>query len=179
VFALAALVTASCAWWGLRAYARAGGGARKAALGWCGAAAALALAIYLVVGSPERGDAPFAPRLASLVAAVESGRQMEMTSDETLALWAHYARQHPEHGTPHLESGKLLLSQGRYREAAYAFDQASRRAPEDPMPWFFQAIIATEEQRDAAPLWREALRRMDEDDPRREMVVQQIGQLEQ
>lgn len=132
VLLVAALLTAAIAFWALNAYRRAGGGARSAwpALAACAAVGVAALAVYLVIGRPALADGPYQARLDALIAAFEAGNPPPITPDEQLALWTHFARQHPEHATPHLEAAKVLLSLGRPREAAGEYDQALRRDPE-------------------------------------------------
>ncbi len=49
---------------------------------------------------------------------------------------------------------------------------ASTLAPDDPLPWFYQALAASQEERfaDAARLWPEVLKRLEAGDPRRTMA---------
>lgn len=130
VLLVAALMTAGAAYWVLRAYRRAGGGATSArpALATCGLAALLALGIYLSIGRPGLADAPYQARIEAL-----KQRAFETYSvDEALAILAEGARDNPRDSRPHLYSGQVLLAQGRAREAARAFDAALRRAPQSP-----------------------------------------------
>ncbi|MEZ6024417.1 MAG: hypothetical protein R3C16_13610 [Hyphomonadaceae bacterium] len=57
-------------------------------------------------------------------------------------------------------------------EARQLFEQASELMTDDPAPWIYQALAATQENReaDARRFWGEALARMSPDDPRREMA---------
>ena len=56
------------------------------------------------------------------------------------------------------------------------FRRAAVLAPEDPAPWLYQAMAASQEGRpaEAAPLWREVLKRLPPDDPRRAMAETMI-----
>lgn len=54
------------------------------------------------------------------------------------------------------------------------FDEIKRRAPNDPLPWFYEALAAssTDSFAEAERLWGEVLARMPADDPRRAMATQ-------
>lgn len=121
----AAVVTAAAAFWVLRAYRRAGGGATNAlpALITCATVGLSALGVYLINGRPELPDAPFGPRLEAL-------RHRDPTTynlDEALAVLAQTAREHPRDPLPHFYSGEVLYGAQRYQEAARAYDAALRR----------------------------------------------------
>ncbi len=127
VLMIAALLCAAAAFWVLRAYRGAGGGARspRPALAICGVVALVALGAYLAIGRPELPGGPFHERLLAL-------KQRPVTSytvDEALAVLSEGARQDPRSPLPHLYSGELLYSQGRLREAAREYDAALRREP--------------------------------------------------
>ncbi len=132
VLLAAAVLTAGAAFWVLRAYRRAGGGANTAvpALGACGGVAIVALVAYLAVGRPEMPDAPYTERLNALIAAVQSPTPPMMRPDEELAIWTHFSRQQPNDVTPHLRAAGLLLGLGRAREAAVEYDKVLRLQPE-------------------------------------------------
>lgn len=212
VLLIAAVLTAGAAFWVLRAYKRAGGGARsgRLALAACAAAAIAALGVYLVIGSPELADAPYAARLEAL----KHRDPTTYNADEALAVLHNAARENPGDPLPHFYSGQLLLNLGRAEEAARAFDAALRREPmlaeammglgralvsidegrispeavalfqqagaltNDPAPWIYQALAATQsnQRTDARRFWSEALNRMAPDDPRREMVRTMIAE---
>jgi len=206
VLLVGALMCAGAAFWVLRAYRQAGGGARTAfpALAACAVVAIATLGAYLLIGHPELAGGAYADRLAAL-------KQRDITTysvDEALAILHEAARDNPDDPLPHFYTGQLLLNQGRPHEAARAFDAALRREPrlaeammglgramvrieqgrvtpealalfqqageltDDPAPWIYQAMAATEGGRnaDARRLWGEALARMSADDPRREMA---------
>jgi cytochrome c-type biogenesis protein CcmH len=127
VLSAAAVITAGAAYWVLRAYRRAGGGANSPGPAlMAGAAVAMAaLVIYLVVGRPELPDAPFAERLAAL----QDRDPRSYTAEEALAVLTEAAREHPNDPLPYFYSGEVLLGQGRAEEAARAYDAALRRDP--------------------------------------------------
>jgi cytochrome c-type biogenesis protein CcmH len=129
VLLVAALICAATAYWVLRAYRRAGGGASSAqpALIACGVTALATLAIYLAIGRPELADAPYEARLEAL----RHRDPTTYTADEALAILAETAIANPRDPAPHFYSGRILLDLGRAEEAARAFDAALRRAPED------------------------------------------------
>jgi cytochrome c-type biogenesis protein CcmH len=56
------------------------------------------------------------------------------------------------------------------------FKRAAEVAPNEPAPWLYQAMAATQEGRraDAVALWREVQKRLPPDDPRRAMVETMI-----
>jgi cytochrome c-type biogenesis protein CcmH len=148
VLLAAAVLTAAAAFWVLRAYRRAGGGARSAtpALGACGAVAIVALVAYLAIGRPEMPDAPYAERLNTLIAAVRSPTPPMLRPDEELAIWTHFSRQQPNDVTPHLHAAGLLLGLGRAREAAVEYDKVLRLQPEsaDALLGMGRALVSIE-----------------------------------
>lgn len=206
VLLVGALLCAGAALWVLRAYRRAGGGARTAfpALTACAVVGIATLGAYLLIGHPEMPGGSYEERLE----AVKLRELSTYTVDEALAVLHEAARENPDDPLPHFYTGQLLLDQGRAPEAARAFDAALRREPQlaeammglgramvrieqgrvtpealalfqqagaltnDPAPWIYQAMAAMESGRDAdaRQLWGEALTRMPEDDPRREMA---------
>ena len=118
---------AAAAYWVLRAYRRAGGGATSAApaLIVCVVVALSALGTYLVIGRPELPDTPFRTRLEAL----RHRDPTTLTPEETLAVLDDAAKRHPHDALPHFYSGQVLLGLGRAEEAARAYDAALRREP--------------------------------------------------
>jgi cytochrome c-type biogenesis protein CcmH len=147
VLLIGAVLIAAAAFWVLRAYRRAGGGARTAfpALASCGLVALATLGAYLMLGRPELPDAPYQARLEAL-----AGRDpTTFTLDEALAALHDSARRNPTDPLPHFYTGELLLSQGRPQEAARAFDAALRRDPElvDAMLGLGRSLVASDQGR--------------------------------
>ncbi|MEZ5996032.1 MAG: tetratricopeptide repeat protein [Hyphomonadaceae bacterium] len=122
-----AVLVGAAAFWALRAYRRAGAGrdAARGALALCAATAAVALGVYLVIGRPSLAGAPFEARLEAL----KNRDPSTITGDEWLAVLNRAARLNPNDATPHLLAGRILLDQGRAREAAREYDAALRREP--------------------------------------------------
>lgn len=127
VLLLGALMAGAAAFYVLRAYRRAGGGAVSPApaLISCVLVVLAGLAAYLVVGRPDMPGAPYAARLEAL----KQRDPTTFTTDEALAILNEAARDHPEDPLPLLYTGDVLLRQGRAEEAARAFDGALRRDP--------------------------------------------------
>jgi cytochrome c-type biogenesis protein CcmH len=147
VLLIGAVLIAAAAFWVLRAYRRAGGGARTAfpALASCGLVALATLGAYLLTGRPELPDAPYQARLAALA----DRDPTSYTLDEALAVLHDAADRNPRDPLPHFYMGELLLNQGRAQEAARAFDSALRRDPElvDAMLGLGRALVASEQGR--------------------------------
>ncbi|MBU6372794.1 MAG: tetratricopeptide repeat protein [Alphaproteobacteria bacterium] len=63
-------------------------------------------------------------------------------------------------------------------EALSLFQAAAMSAPNDPTPWLYQALAATQERRwaDALKLWPEVEKRLAPDDPRHAMVASMIAE---
>lgn len=144
VLMIAALLCGAAAFWVLRAYRRAGGGARspRPALAICGAVALVAVGAYLAIGRPELPGGSFQDRLAAL-----KQRPVETyTVDEALAVLSEGARQEPTDPLPHLYAGELLYNQGRLREAAREYDAALRREPRlaEAMLGLARSLVAIE-----------------------------------
>jgi len=127
VLLIGAVLCAATAFWVLRAYKRAGGGARTAfpALAACAVVAIAALGAYLLIGRPELAGSAYAQRLEAL----KHRDPATYTADEALAILAEAARENPQDPLPHFYAGQLLLNQARPREAAREFDAALRREP--------------------------------------------------
>jgi cytochrome c-type biogenesis protein CcmH len=73
----------------------------------------------------------------------------------------------------------VRLDQGVVSPASLAlFQRAAALAPNDPAPWLYQALGASQDGRyaEAAKLWPEVLARLPAGDPRRAMVQQMIQQ---
>lgn len=83
-------------------------------------------------------------------------------------------RREPELVEAMLGLGRALVSieNGRVTPEALALFQHAGDLTDDPAPWIYQAMAAMDEGRDADArrLWGEALRRMPDDDPRRQMA---------
>lgn len=130
VLLIGAVMAAASAFWVLRAYRRAGGGAASArpALTATFVVILIGLGVYLAIGKPELPGGAYAQRLDAL-----KGRDpTSFTADEALAVLGQAAREHPEDPLPHLYQGQVLLRIGSAEEAARAFDAALRRDPELP-----------------------------------------------
>jgi cytochrome c-type biogenesis protein CcmH len=138
---------AAAGFWVLRAYRREGGGARsgRLAAAGCVVIGLVALASYLMIGRPELPGAPYAARLEAL----KQRNPETFTADEALAILAEAAKDNPGDPAPHFYSGQLLLTQGRVREAATAFDAALRREPDLPeaMMGLGRALVSLEDGR--------------------------------
>jgi cytochrome c-type biogenesis protein CcmH len=122
-----AVLCAAAAFWVLRAYKRAGGGARTAfpALVACAIVGIATLGAYLFVGRPELVGAAYAQRLEAL----KQRDPTTFTADEALAVLHEAARENPRDPLAHFYAGELLLRQGRAQEAAREYDAALRREP--------------------------------------------------
>jgi cytochrome c-type biogenesis protein CcmH len=168
VLLVGAVLIAAAAFWVLRAYRRAGGGARTAfpAMAACGVVAVLTLGAYLIVGRPELPGASYQQRLEAL-----KGRDpTSFTADEALAILHEAARDNPADPLPHFYMGQLLLSQGRAAEAARAYDAALRREPElaEAMLGLGRAMVGMEQGRvtpEALALFQQAAQYTDDPAP--------------
>jgi cytochrome c-type biogenesis protein CcmH len=127
VLLVGALLCAAAAFWVLRAYRRAGGGARSAfgALTACAVVGIATLGAYLVIGRPELAGMAYAQRLEQL----KQRDPTTFSADEALAVLHEASRDDPRDPLPHFYAGQLLLNQGRAPEAAREFDAALRREP--------------------------------------------------
>lgn len=147
VLLVGAVLTAGAAFWALRAYRNAGGGAQsgRMALAACAATALVALGAYLVIGRPELPGAPYEARLEAL----KQRDPATFTPDEALAVLGEAAKANPRDPLPHFYSGQLLLDQGRAQEAARAFDAALRREPglAEAMMGLGRALVRMEDGR--------------------------------
>lgn len=168
VLLVGAVLIAAAAFWVLRAYKGAGGGARTAfpALASCGLVALATLGAYLVTGHPELPDAPYEARLEAL-----KGRDPTTYNvDEALAILHEAARDNPRDPLPHFYTGELLLGQGRAPEAARAYDAALRRDPQlvDAMLGLGRSLVATEQGRvtpEALAIFQQAAQMSDDPAP--------------
>jgi cytochrome c-type biogenesis protein CcmH len=127
VLLVGAFLCAAAALWVLRAYRRAGGGARSAfgALTACGVVGIATLGAYLVIGRPELAGMAYAQRLEAL----KQRDPITFSADEALAVLHEASRDDQRDPLPHFYAGQLLLNQGRAAEAAREFDAALRREP--------------------------------------------------
>src|SRR5262245_11656126 len=120
-------MAAGAAFWVLRAYRHAGGGATSArpALFACALTTLLGLGVYLAIGRPELPDAPYAARLEAL----RERPRNTYGAEEWLAVLRDDARLNPHDPAPYFYQGEILLRLDRPAEAARAFDSALRRQP--------------------------------------------------
>ncbi len=168
VLLVGAALAAAAAFWVLRAYRRAGGGARTAfpALAACGAVGIAALAVYMIIGRPELPGASYAARLEAL----QQRDPTTYTVDAALAVLHASARERPHDPLPHFYMGQLLLNQGRAQEAARAYDAALRREPElaEAMLGLGRSLVVIEQGRvtpEALALFQQAARHTDDPAP--------------
>lgn len=132
LIALAALIGLAAALWPLRAYLRSGAGVnRRRALVAAIGCVALALGVYVFTGRPGMADNPFAPRIAALERIAQSA-PMSLDEGQMLAILAERARTNVKDPQPLYFTGVMHASQGRYEDAARAFDGALRRDPANP-----------------------------------------------
>ncbi len=120
------------------------------------------------------GDAR--PHLATGVILAEQRRFEEAARAFDAAL-----RRDPSSNFAKLNLGRVLvaLDQGRVSEDAQRlFTEVADAQPDDPTPWLYQALAATQEGRraDAGRLWREVKRRLPADDPRHAMADRMIAE---
>jgi cytochrome c-type biogenesis protein CcmH/NrfG len=75
-----------------------------------------------------------------------------------------------------LGRANVRLEGGVSPQTVALFQAASKLAPADPVPWFYQALAASQEERfaDATRLWPEVLKRFDPADPRRTMALSML-----
>jgi cytochrome c-type biogenesis protein CcmH/NrfG len=66
----------------------------------------------------------------------------------------------------------IATMEGRFTPGALAYLEQASQISDDPAPWIYRAMAAMEADDAAATrrMWGEALSRMREDDPRREMA---------
>lgn len=168
VLLIGAVMAAASAFWVLRAYRRAGGGAASArpALTATFVVILIGLGVYLAIGKPELPGGAYAQRLDAL-----KGRDpTSFTADEALAVLGQAAREHPEDPLPHLYQGQVLLRIGSAEEAARAFDAALRRDPELPeaLMGMGRALVAINNGQvspEALALFRQVAERSDDPAP--------------
>jgi cytochrome c-type biogenesis protein CcmH len=132
LLALATLIGFAAALWPLRAFLRAVAGKHSnAALVAATGGVVVALSLYLVLGTPQAPDAPFAPRIAALEETAKVAPQ-RLDNDEMLAILEARSRRAPDDPQAHYFAGVIYASQARFEEAARAFDAALRRDPANP-----------------------------------------------
>lgn len=125
----AALIGLGAVLWPMRAFLRASAGASRGfALAAACAVVACGLGVYLAVGKPALADNPFAARIAALEAIAKEAPQ-RLDNEQMLAILAERGRNAPEEPQPHFFSGMIYASEGRFEEAARAYDAALRRDP--------------------------------------------------
>jgi cytochrome c-type biogenesis protein CcmH len=74
---------------------------------------------------------------------------------------------------------RVVMDQGQVSDAALKiFQQARVLTPDDPIPWLYLALGASQAEAfaDAAALWPEVLKRLPADDPRRPMGQQMLAE---
>lgn len=168
LIALAALVGLAAALWPMRAYFRSGGAVKRGgALAAAAGCVALALGVYVVTGRPGMADNPFAARIAALEKTAATA-PLSLDESQMLAILAERARRMPKDPQPLYFTGVMHASQGRYEEAARAFDGALRRDPTNPqiMIELGAAMVAVEGRvvsPQALALFEEAGRRRPDD----------------
>lgn len=132
LLALATLIGFAAALWPLRAFLKAMAGRHaNAALLAATFIVAGALGVYLVAGKPALADAPFAARIAALEKTAKATPQA-LDNAEMLAILEARSRKSPAEPQPYYFSGVIYASEGRFEEAARAFDAALRRDPQNP-----------------------------------------------
>lgn len=132
LLALATLIGFAAALWPLRAFLKATAGRHSnAALIAATVVVAGALGLYLVTGKPAMADAPFAARIAALEDTAKTTPQA-LNNEEMLAILDARSRRTPDEPQAYYFSGVIYASEGRFEEAARAFDAALRRDPQNP-----------------------------------------------
>lgn len=130
LLALATLIGFAAALWPLRAAIR-GGVQRNVALGVAWGAVVASLAVYLAIGTPAKADNPYAARIAALEEMAKVAPQ-RLDNDQMLAILSARSRKAPRDPQAHYFAGVIHASEGRFDEAARAFDAALRRDPANP-----------------------------------------------
>jgi cytochrome c-type biogenesis protein CcmH/NrfG len=97
--------------------------------------------------------------------------------DEAARAFDQALRRDPNMAEAKLGLGRALVAieGGRVSPEALALFQEAGATLNDPAPWMYQAMAAMQSGRDPRPLWREALSRTPEDDPRRSMISQMLA----
>ncbi|MDJ0920542.1 MAG: hypothetical protein QNI84_05400 [Henriciella sp.] len=88
-----------------------------------GAALIVALAGYLWLGSPTRGDLPFSERQDEIA----NKDPQTLTADEMLTRLEMAVRDEPDAAEPHYHIGVLMRSQGRVEDSIRAFQSSLRK----------------------------------------------------
>ncbi|MET0181542.1 MAG: tetratricopeptide repeat protein [Caulobacterales bacterium] len=115
------------------------------------------------------------PLLAAGAIHADEGRPEEAARAFDAAL-----RRDPNSTFAMLNLGRALVAidQGRVgADALRLFQAVAEREPENPTPWLYQALAATQEGRagEERRLWGEVLKRLPAGDPRRAMAQQMIS----
>ncbi len=95
--------------------------------------ALLAGGLYLVFGSPNLPDQPFAVREAQLLTRAPE----TLSEDEIMLLLQEQAKKKPKDAMPHALMAQVLVSAGRDQDALRAYQAALRRDP-DNAEWIAQ-----------------------------------------
>lgn len=116
------------------------------------------------------------PLLAAGAIHADEGRPQDAARAFDAAL-----RRDPNSTFAMLNLGRALVAidQGRVGpDALRLFNAVAEREPDNPTPWLYQALAATQEGRaeDERSLWGEVLKRLPPGDPRRAMAQQMITQ---
>jgi cytochrome c-type biogenesis protein CcmH len=85
----------------------------------------LTAGFYVVGGSPNLADLPFAKRERELL----SRDPASLSQDEILVLLQERARFNPQDPVPHMLMGQVMMTAGRDQDALRAFQAVLRRAP--------------------------------------------------
>jgi cytochrome c-type biogenesis protein CcmH len=109
-------------------------GGRRLALAGAALAPALALGVYLLLGSPGLRDQPYAERLKAWrqIANTDPGK---LDVDETAAVLESIAAERPDDPQPLIFLGRLRAAQGQAGAAVRALDRAAQLRPRDPDIW--------------------------------------------
>ncbi len=145
---------------------------RLATLGAAAGAPALALGLYLLLGSPEARDQPHADR----VRAWRNADPAQLGPSQAAAVLEGLTRDRPSDAQAWLFLGRARLASGDSYGALRAFQQAVSLRPEAATGWeglgeSFAAVSRGRVDRDAERAFREALRR----DPRSTVARYQLG----
>jgi cytochrome c-type biogenesis protein CcmH len=109
-------------------------GGRRLVLAGAILAPALALGVYLALGSPGYRDEPYAARLKTWrqIAQTDPGR---LNIDETAAVLESFAAERPGDPRPLIFLGRLRAAEGDSAAALQALDRAVQLRPRDPDVW--------------------------------------------
>ncbi len=118
---------------------------------------------------------------ASIEARLYSGLILEELDRDNEAARAFEAVLRRDGGHPRamLELGRISarLNGPAHPATLDLFARAAELAPADPLPWFYQGLVASEQGRrlDAIRFWEGAQARFPRDDPRQSMIAQMLA----